>query len=93
MKKYKICNTCIIDNTYDVNVSFSNGKCSYCINFENNISLDDKFCVYLNPIFFNNFEHLLYSAISLKFLLGNSIAIMRFFCLNVFFAPNKKLNS
>lgn len=37
MKKYKICNTCIIDNCYDVNVKFLNGKCSYCINFENNI--------------------------------------------------------
>jgi N-acetyl sugar amidotransferase len=37
MKKYKICNTCIIDNCYDINVKFSNGKCSYCINFESNI--------------------------------------------------------
>lgn len=37
MNSYKICNTCIIDNSYDANVKFFNGRCNYCINFENKI--------------------------------------------------------
>jgi len=37
MKSYKICNTCIIDNSYDVNVEFYDGKCNYCKNYDKNI--------------------------------------------------------
>ena len=46
MKSYKICNTCIIDNSYDVNVEFYDGKCSYCKNYDKNIK----------PLLKNNFN-------------------------------------